>query len=216
MKQSTSMKQSTRVQVDWDVVRNRVTAAYAPATCDEALRIQDRKRVLHERSRELATDTRITAKEEETLSVIEFDLAGERYAVELMRVREVSLLKELTPVPCTPSFVLGIVNLRGEIRTVIDLKRFFELPSKGISELNKIIMLHADGMELGILADSITGVRSVPLSALQPTLPTLTGVRADYLRGVTHDRLVVLDAAKLLSSKRIIVNDEPENQTAFH
>jgi purine-binding chemotaxis protein CheW len=213
MKQSISMKHSTRVQIDWEAVRSSVAAAYAPAMRDEALGEEDRKRILRQRSRELASDNRSTVQEEEMLSVVEFDLAGERYAVELMRVREVSLLKELTPVPCTPPFVLGIINLRGEIRTVIDLKRFFELPSKGISELNKIIMLHADGMELGILADSITGVRTVPVSQLQPSLPTLTGVRADYLRGVTHDRLVVLDAAKLLSSRRIIVNDELEHQT---
>jgi purine-binding chemotaxis protein CheW len=201
------MKQSTRVQIDWEAVRNRVTAAYSPSTRDAESREADRKRILRQRSRELAHDTRGTAAEE-TLSVVEFDLAGERYGVELTQVREVCLLKELTPVPCTPSFIVGIINLRGEIRTVIDLKKFFELPSKGITELNKIIMLHADGRELGILADFILGVRAVPMSTLQLSLPTLTGVRADYLRGVTHDRLAVLDAAKLLGSGRIIVNEE--------
>jgi purine-binding chemotaxis protein CheW len=201
------MKQSTRVQIDWEAVRNRVTAAYTPSAQDAVSREADRKRILRQRSRELARDTHGTSAEE-SLSVVEFDLAGERYGVELTQVREVCLLKELTPVPCTPSFIVGIINLRGEIRTVIDLKKFFELPSKGITELNKIIMLHAGGRELGILADFILGVRSVPISTLQFSLPTLTGVRADYLRGVTHDRLAVLDVAKLLGSARIIVNEE--------
>jgi purine-binding chemotaxis protein CheW len=208
------MNQSTRVQIDWDDIRSRVIAAHAPAVMSEAAKAKERQRILRERSRELAGGSDAVGPQEEMLSVIEFALAGERYAVELTRVREVALLKELTPVPCTPAFVLGVMNLRGEIHTIIDLKKFFELPSRGITELNKVIMLQAEGRQLGILADSITGVRAVPVATLQPPLPTLTGVRADYLRGVTHDCLVVLDAVKLISSPHIVVNDEFEQQTA--
>jgi purine-binding chemotaxis protein CheW len=209
------MKLITRVNIDWESIRNRVATAYGPGAGDATSQEEERKRVLRQRARELARDTRGTDAADAILSVVEFDLGGERYAVELVHVREVSLLKELTPVPCTPAFVVGIINLRGEIRTVIDLKKFFELPSKGITELNKIIMLHVGGMELGLLADSILGVRTVSVAALQPSLPTLTGVRADYLRGVTHDRLVVLDAAKLLASSRIIVNEPSEHSIAL-
>jgi purine-binding chemotaxis protein CheW len=208
------MNKSTQVQIDWGSIRRRVIAAHTPAVLDAAGEEEERKRILRQRARELASDTRGTGAVGPTISVVEFELGGERYGVELKHLREVSLLKELTPVPGTPSFVLGIINLRGEIRTVIDLKKFFELPSKGITELNKIIMLHAGGTELGLMADAVIGVRSVAVSQLQPALPTLTGVRADYLRGVTHDRLVVLDAAKLLASKRIIVNDQPDHSTA--
>lgn len=204
------MKQNTGIMIDWETIRSRVAAACAPAQRNESELEEERRQILKDRSRALASEDRAANKAGESLNVVEFDLAGERYGVELTSVREVCLLKELTPVPGTPSFILGIINLRGEIRTVIDLKRFFELPSKGITELNKIIMIHADGMELGVLADAILGVRNVPLATLQATLPTLTGVRGDYLRGVTHDRLVVLDAAKLLSSERIIVNDATE------
>ncbi len=202
------MKQSTRVQIDWEAIRNRVASAHAPAIGEAVTQEQEKRRILRERSRELAKESQPASSTADWLQVVEFDLAGERYGVELRSVREVCMLKELTPVPGTPGFVLGIINLRGEIRTVIDLKKFFERPCRGITELNKIIMLHVDGMELGILADFILGVRAVPVSTLQPTLPTLTGVRGDYLRGVTHDRLVVLDAAKLLASERIIVNEE--------
>jgi purine-binding chemotaxis protein CheW len=205
------MKQMTRVNIDWDTIRNRVASSHGPAAADAAGQEEERRRVLRQRARELARENCASRAADAILSVVEFELAGERYAVELVHVREVSLLKELTPVPCTPAFVLGIINLRGEIRTVIDLKKFFDLPSKGITELNKIIMLHAGGMELGLLADAILGVRAVSAAALQPPPPTLTGVRSDYLRGVTHDRLVVLDAAKLLSSSRIIVNDPSEH-----
>jgi purine-binding chemotaxis protein CheW len=110
--------------------------------------------------------------------------------------------------PCAPPFVLGIINVRGQILSVIDIKKFFDLPEKGLTDLNKVIILHSDSTEFGILADVILGVRSVSLSELQPSLPTLTGIRQEYLKGVTKERLVILDAAKLLCDKRIIIHEE--------
>ena len=65
-------------------------------------------------------------------------------------------------------------------------------------------------MEFGILADVILGVLRVPLRNLQPTLPTLTGIREEYLKGITPGRLAILDAAKLLSDKKLIVHEEVE------
>ena len=63
------------------------------------------------------------------IEVVEFELAGERYGLALTSVRTVSVLKDITPVPCTPAFVVGVINLRGEIHTIIDLKKFFDLPA---------------------------------------------------------------------------------------
>lgn len=65
-------------------------------------------------------------------------------------------------------------------------------------------------MEVGILADTIHGVRRIPLGDLQPSLPTLTGVRAEYLKGITGGRLIVLDADKLLSDPKNVVQEEPK------
>ena len=134
-------------------------------------------------------------------------LAYERYGVELKYVREVYPLTELTPIPGIPSFVLGIINVRGEILSVIDIKKFFDLPEKGLTDLNKAIILHSAEIEFGILADSIVGVRSILLNELQPSLPTLTGIREEYLKGVTKEREVILDAERLLIDKSIIVNE---------
>ena len=98
--------------------------------------------------------------------------------------------------------------MRGQILTVIDIKKFFELPDKGISDLNKVLILRLGNLELGILADVMLGVRSLPLDDLQASLPTLIGIRAEYLRGVTPDRLVVLDAERILAAQKIVVNEE--------
>ena len=140
--------------------------------------------------------------------MVEFRLAKERYALESRWVQEVCPLKELTPLPCTPPFVLGIVNVRGRILPVLDLKNFFDLPEQGLTDLRRLILVRGDDLELGLLADDIVGVRSLPMDSLQLSLPTLTGIRSDYLKGVTAERLVVLDLARILADPKIIVHDE--------
>lgn len=145
---------------------------------------------------------------EETIEVVEFSLATERYGIETGYVREVFPFKELTPVPCTPPFFTGIVNVRGRMVAVVDLKAFFNLPANGLHDLHKVIILHSAEMDLGILADEVGGVRSVPSSHLQASLPTLSGIGQEYLRAVTGDRLAVLDARRILGDPRIIVQEK--------
>ena len=91
---------------------------------------------------------------------------------------------------------------------VLDLKNFFELPVKGLTDLNKIIVLQSEKILFGILADEIVGVRNILLRDVQSSLPTLTGVRKDYLRGVTPERVTLLDAEKLLTSEKIVVQEQ--------
>jgi purine-binding chemotaxis protein CheW len=142
------------------------------------------------------------------LTVIEFALARERYAIPATAVHEVYPLKDLTPLPCTPAFVLGMINWRGQILPVIDIKKFFDMPEQGLTDLHKVIIVRSEEMELGILADEIVGVRAIPLDAIQSSLPTLAGIREEYLIGVTAERLVILDVARILSDRRIIVDEE--------
>jgi purine-binding chemotaxis protein CheW len=167
-----------------------------------------KKQILTARAQALARETRPRQAEEAALRVVEFFLAHERYAIEATYIREVYQLKDLTPLPCTPPFVLGIINVRGHILSVLDLKGFFALPQEGSRDQSPVIIIRADGMELGILTDGILGVRSIPLSTIEPPLPTLAGVRAEYLRGVTGEQLAILDAERILSDKRIIVDKE--------
>lgn len=192
---------------DWNEVRRRIESARAAAERAWAPDPEEVKRVLKARAQALAREPD-TAQAAETLECVEFLLAHETYAVESRFVREVCPLEDLTPLPCTPAFVLGIVNLRGEILSVIDLKKFFDLPKRGLTDLNKVIVLQSDNMLFGILADSILGVRRVPLSTIQPSLPTLTGIREKYLKGVTAERTVLIDAEKLLAGEKIIVQEQ--------
>ena len=171
----------------------------------------DARQILRARAQALARPPERAAVAAASLELLEFRLANECYALETRYVREVYPLKNLTPLPCTPPFVLGIVNVRGRILPVLDLKKFFELPEQGLTDLHRIILVQGHDLELGLLADVIAGVRTIPVDSLQPSLPTLTGIRAEYLKGVTAERLVVLDLDRILTDPKIIVHEEVED-----
>ena len=193
--------------IDWREVERRLEAARVAIERIWAPTAEDTQRILKERAQALAREPARAESADAGIEVVEFTLAYERYAVASEYVREVYPLEELTPLPCTPAFVLGIVNVRGEILSVIDLKKFFDLPEKGLTDFNKLIVLESEDMVFGILADAISGVRYIPRADIQPSLPTLTGIREDYLHGVTAERVVVLDAEKLLSDEKLIVQE---------
>jgi purine-binding chemotaxis protein CheW len=117
-------------------------------------------------------------------------------------------LRDLTPVPCTPAFVAGVMNLRGRILATIDLRRFFDLPARGLTELNRVIVLGGGEGELGLLADSVDGVRSVRAADLQGGLATLTGVRERFLKGIAGEMLAVLDGDRLLADPGLKVDEQ--------
>lgn len=192
--------------IDWGEIRRRM------ADAERALEEQfvpapgQRRAILEARARALAAGA--PAEPGASIEVLEFTLANERYAIESSWVSEVVPLRELTPLPGTPAFVLGIIHLRGEVISVLDLKKFFELPERGLSDLDKAIILDDGAMQFAILADAIVGVRRLLLDDVQPPLPMLTEVRAEYLLGITRQSEVVLDGRKLLADPAIVVADE--------
>ena len=189
-------------------VEQRLQTAHAALENIWAPSAEETRHILQTRALTLAQEASSGEDLEDVIEVLEFALAYERYAVETQYVNQVAMLEQLIPLPCTPDFVLGIVNLRGTILPVLDLKNFFELPVKGLTDLNKIIVLQSEKILFGILADEIVGVRNILLRDVQSSLPTLTGVRKDYLRGVTPERVTLLDAEKLLTSEKIVVQEQ--------
>jgi len=194
--------------LDWREVQRRLEAARAAMERGWAPDAEEAKRILKARARALAHEPAKDEVDDDYIEVVEFVLAYEQYAVETRHVREIHPLEHLTPLPCTPAFVLGIVNVRGEILSVIDLRKFFDLPEKGLTDLNKVIVLESENMLFGVLADAVIGARRVRVADIQPSLPTLTGVREAYLKGVTAERTVILDAEKLLADERIVVQEQ--------
>jgi purine-binding chemotaxis protein CheW len=163
-------------------------------------------KILKDRARELAKETSSGSNLETTIAVVEFQIAHETYAIELNRIRIIHPFKTMTFIPGTPDFIRGVINLRGEIISVVDLKVFFDLPDQGFTNLSQVIILSSDKMEFGILADAVLGVAEISKNDIQPSLPTLTGIRADYLKGVTGNGIVVLDVEKLLKDEKMSIN----------
>lgn len=194
--------------LDWVKVRQRQEEIRRAAERGFAPTGEECRRVLRQRAQDLAREP---AREEEggrMIEVVEFLLAYEKYAIESSFVREIIPLRNFTPLPGTPPFVLGIMNVRGQITSIVDLKRFFELPDKGLADLNKVIILERENIEFGILADSIIGTGSLDESELQPSLPTLTGIREKYLKGITREGMAVFSAAAILEDENIIINEQ--------
>ncbi|MBC7961449.1 MAG: purine-binding chemotaxis protein CheW [Steroidobacteraceae bacterium] len=191
--------------MDWDNLRRRLATASMVVSSEPTQ--EEKQGILRKRAQTLARQP-LQEETDGVLDVLEFLLTYETYAIEMRWVAETYPLKELTPLPGTPTFVAGIINVRGRILSVIDIRKFFDLPEKGLTDLNKVIIVHKGAMEFGILADEILGTRSIPLSEVQPPFPTLTGIREEYLKGVTRKRTAILDGAKLLTDRNLIVHEE--------
>jgi len=181
--------------------RNPTDALWVPGE-------EEKERILKERAEMLAKKPETSRESSFFMEVLSFMLAGERYAIEARFVVETMPLRELTSFPGLPSFIMGIVNVRGRILTVMDIKKFFDLPESGLTDLHKLIIVRYRELEVGIVADVLLGIQALAQERMQPSLPTLTGIREKYLAGVTDEGTIVLRVEKILSDDRILVNDE--------
>jgi purine-binding chemotaxis protein CheW len=130
-----------------------------------------------------------------------FSLCQEQYAVPLLKVKEVIALTETTPVPYSPPYFKGIMNLRGQVISVIDLRTKLKMPKGEASSETAIIILDLSPLSLGIIVDSVESVLAVAAGEIQPP-PEVGGASTAYIRGVTRkDKklILLLDIEKTLS-----------------
>lgn len=134
--------------------------------------------------------------------IVVFSLGTESYGVDIASVREIIVMQRITPVPRTPEFVQGIINLRGRVIPVLDLRKHFGFDVKSPDEDQRIVVTDVDGEIVGIVVDSVFSVMRVPDSAIEPPSPMVTGPEAQYLVGIakTEDKLIILlDIAKIIT-----------------
>jgi purine-binding chemotaxis protein CheW len=151
-------------------------------------------------------DARAAAREQ-TLQMINFTVGGDEYAVEIQKVREVINFREITQLPKAPSFVKGIINLRGEVIPVIDLREKFGLSHEGYSPLTNVVIVEIGRKAVGVVVDSVRHVIRVAPSDLAPSPPFIGGLSGRYVNGVAKlgERLiVVLDMEKILTVPEMI------------
>jgi purine-binding chemotaxis protein CheW len=167
----------------------------------------DGQAILDERARRLAVkiDDAAAAPAGEIFEVATFSLSGERYAIETKYIREIVALADFTPVPHSPNFLFGVVNLHGDVLAVFDLRPLLGLGRGSISDLFRVIVLGEERAEFGVLADGVDEVTTIAAAALFD-LPG-TDDQHRYVRGVTADALALLDARFVLDDTRFSIND---------
>ena len=142
---------------------------------------------------------------------ISFSLNGEIYCINLKFVKEITKLKHvsLTKVPCVPDFIIGLINLRGDFITIVDIKKFLNIPKADITEKTKIIVIRTENMQIGILVDDIFGIENIPNEKLSHNM------HGKYEKNnftsaeiIFNDKIMsVFDLKKFLEDERLFIED---------
>jgi len=141
-------------------------------------------------------------KEAQILQLVTFRLGNEEFSLDILRVQEIIRHMELTRVPRTPDFVEGVINLRGRVIPVLDLRKRFGLPAGEKTHETRIIVVDVDDKTVGFKVDAVSEVLRIPADTVEPPPPLVTSIESDYIKGVGKldgRLLILLDVAKILS-----------------
>lgn len=136
---------------------------------------------------------------------VTFKLEKEKYGINVMQVQEVLRVTEIAPVPGAPGYVLGIINLRGNVVTVIDTRQRFGLPTKEMDDSTRIVIIEAEEQVVGILVDSVAEVVDLRLNEVDSAPNVGTDESAKFIQGVASldgELLIIVDLNKLLSDEQ--------------
>jgi len=143
-----------------------------------------------------------TTSDDPVLQWVTFRLAGETYGVNVMQVQEVLRYTEIAPVPGAPEYVLGIINLRGNVVTVIDTRNRFGLESGEITDNTRVVIIETEGHVIGILVDSVAEVVYLRQSEIETAPNVGNDESAKFIQGVCHkndELLILIELNKLLT-----------------
>ncbi len=146
----------------------------------------------------------IQKKDDELLQLVTFSIDEEEFGVDILKVQEIIRTMEITKVPRAQDFVEGVINLRGKVIPIIDLRRRFGLSSKEHDKHTRIIVIEINNMIVGFVVDSVSEVLRIPAGTVEPPPPVVAGMESEYISGVgkLQDRLLILlDLDKLLSGE---------------
>ncbi|MCC6963431.1 MAG: chemotaxis protein CheW [candidate division Zixibacteria bacterium] len=141
---------------------------------------------------------------EDILQLVSFNIGTEEFGVDILKVQEINRMVEITRVPRSPDFVEGIINLRGKVIPIIDLRKRFNLQITDHDKNTRIVVVDIEGQTMGMIVDSVSEVLRIPASTIEPTPDVVTSVDSDYIRGVAkldNRLLIYLDLAKILTGE---------------
>lgn len=129
-----------------------------------------------------------------TFQVVTFHLGDEEYGVDIMKVQEIILMGEITQVPEVPDFIQGVINLRGNVVPVIDIRKRFRLKQAEKTDDTRIIVVNVNQKTMGIVVDAVNEVLRATISDIEPPPETISGLGKEYLKGLLklEKRLLIL------------------------
>jgi len=135
-----------------------------------------------------------------------FRLKDDLYAVDIMRIKEIIRPQKLTPLPQAPPFIDGIINLRGAVIPVVDLRKRFGMPARELTMATRLLIVRLSGQTLGLVVDDVTEVVTIPVTDIKPPPAVSDGLIVNHLLGVclSGDNLVMLlDIDRLLTTNEV-------------
>lgn len=137
----------------------------------------------------------------ELLQLVSFKIANEEFGIDILNVQEINKMTQVTKVPNSPEFVEGVINLRGRVIPVVNLRVKMDLPNREYDKDTRIIVVDLTGKTVGFLVDSVSEVLRIPRNIMEPPPSIVAGINSNYITAVgkLEDRLLILlDLDKIL------------------
>jgi purine-binding chemotaxis protein CheW len=149
---------------------------------------------------------------DELLQLVSFNIGDEEFGVDILKVQEINRMVDVTRVPNTPEYVDGVINLRGKVIPIIDLRRRFGMERKEKDKNSRIIVVELKGKVLGFVVDAVSEVLRIKKSVSEPPPPIIAGIDADYITAIAklENRLLIL-----LDLERVLTTEEHSEMEAI-
>lgn len=141
-----------------------------------------------------ATQNANTTLADSLSQIVSFRLANEEYGVDIMRAQEIIMVSKITRMPEVPDYICGLINLRGHVIPIVDLRKRFGLPAKDADEQTRIIVVNVDSKTVGIVVDAVTEVLRITADQIEPPPTGSAGIDHEYIRGIIkrNDKLIIM------------------------
>ena len=209
--------------LDWETTRQRISLAFETFSEDSETSSVMLERIWRQRAEQLAKAP-VSEAHDEQLQLTLVRLRGEIYGLDVQFVTTIRPAQQITFVPRVPDWIVGVVNIRGEILSVVDLHRFFGLPEPEENPQTQekqtyLVVIQTPQMELALRVDEILGVESISASQMQANFDSIQGIPQEYIAGVLKQKnqtqgsgkpllVVVLNLFTIINSEQFIIHDE--------
>lgn len=142
------------------------------------------------------------------LQLVSFNIGSEEFGVDILKVQEINRMVEITRVPQAPLYVEGVINLRGKVIPIIDLRKRFGIEARGYDKNTRIVVVDINGTIMGMIVDAVSEVLRLPASIIENPPEIVTGLNSEYIKGVAklEDRLLIfLDLSKVIDANELSV-----------